>query len=251
MKRCTRLAATLPVAVGLALAPVPAALADGSAHDGAKAVSAIVRAAPAPPPCDPFQIQKDAFALGHKEGLADGRADGFADAYRQSYDDAFKKNQGLTADQCQDFALKAFQDGYGRGYETGFKEGQAKGAKEGQKEGKEDRREGNDSRNVLVELIAVKAQPASGEIDCSFGVTFSATVAASGPGTIRFHWDRPTGKLPGTLTFGEDGATRVAISHSVIPAGATKATITQKFVVDSGPSKGKSGQFTAGVTCKK
>ncbi|MGE7387109.1 hypothetical protein ACQKM2_16675 [Streptomyces sp. NPDC004126] len=338
MKRCMRVAVTLPVAVGLAMAYAPRALADGDAsivsaevsgpltpgaratvnvvvmnikapagqescteiktegggattcfnlgapgtsvtHAGVmvmdkdakpgartitvkliprningvgkdeKTISGTVGAAP--PACNPVKLQKDAFALGHKEGLADGRADGYADAYRQSYDDAFKKKQGLTAEQCEEFAHKAFQDGYGRGYDTGFKEGQAKGAKEGQKEGKEDQRTGNASRNVTIETIAVKAQPSSGEIDCSFGVVFSATVQASGAGTVRFHWDRPSGKLPGTLTFGDDGAPRTAISLGTIPTGATTATLTQKFVVDSGPSKGKSEQFTANVTCKK
>ncbi|MFJ3877096.1 hypothetical protein ACIPW5_06515 [Streptomyces sp. NPDC090077] len=201
--------------------------------------------------CDPIELQKDAFALGHGEGLKDGRADGFEDAYRQSYDDAFKKKPGITADQCEDLGLKAFQDGYGKGYEKGFAEGRAKGGKEGKKEGQEDRRTGNASRNVSVEVLKVRAEPASGETDCSVGIVFTATVVASGAGTVRYHWERPSGNLPGTLEFRDDGAPRTAISQGTVAPGAATATLTQTFVVDSGPSQGKTAQATANVTCKK
>ncbi|MCX5375962.1 hypothetical protein [Streptomyces sp. NBC_00091] len=206
----------------------------------------------APPACDPVSLNRDAFQLGHTEGLKDGREDGFADSYRQSYDDAFKKKPGLTAEQCQDFALSAFQNGYGKGYETGFKEGQAKGGKVGEKEGKEDRQKGNTSRNVTIRQLRVTALPATGEADCAQGVKFTASFLGSGTGTIQFHWERSSGKVPGTIEFsGGDAEPKTVTDQAAVPAGATTATLTQKFVIDSGPSKGKTAQATANVTCKK
>ncbi|MFJ3878848.1 hypothetical protein ACIPW5_15440 [Streptomyces sp. NPDC090077] len=249
MKRCKRVAVVLPVAAGLALACLPAAAADAAAPP---ASAPVARAAP--PACDVVQLNKDAFALGHKEGLKDGRADGFEDAYRQSYDDAFKKKQpGLTADQCEDLAIKAFQEGYAKGYETGFADGRAKGSKEGQKEGKEDRKKGNASRNVVVEEVVVTATPKSGETDCSQGIRFTAQLVGTGPGTVQFHWERKAGgKVPGTVEFAKDQAELKSVTdQAAVPAGSTSASISQKFVVDSGPSKGKSALATANVTCKK
>lgn len=222
---------------------------DGVGRD-TKTISGTVGAAPSV--CDPIALNKEAFGLGHSEGLKDGRVDGFADTYRQSYDDAFKKKPGLTADQCQDFALKAFQNGYGQGYEVGFKEGQAKGGKVGEKEGQEDLQKGNTSRNVTIGQMQVTATPATGEADCAQGIRFTASLAGSGAGTIQFHWERTSGKVSGTVEFsGGDNEVKTVTDQAAVPAGATTATLTQKFVIDNGPSQGKTASATADVTCKK
>ncbi|MER5934297.1 hypothetical protein [Streptomyces sp. NPDC002054] len=207
----------------------------------------------APPACNAPELTKDAFRVGHMEGLKDGREDGFADAYKQSYDDAFKQKQGLTAEQCGEIAIAAHRDGYGKGYEVGFKEGQAKGGKVGEKEGKEDLRKGNTSRNVTVIKLTVTPAPKSGEVDCAQGVTFTGTFFGSGTGTVQFHWERPSGKVPGTIEFADGDAIqpKSVTDQAAVPAGAASATITQKLVIDSGPSKGKSASATANVTCKK
>lgn len=215
-----------------------------------KTISGTVGAAA--PACDPVKLQKEGFGVGHTEGLKDGRADGFADSYRQSYDDAFKKKPGLTADECQDFVLKAFQDGYAKGYETGFKEGQGKGGKVGEKEGKEDRQKGNTSRNVTIQQLEVSVSPASGEVDCAQGVKFTGILVGSGVGTVQFHWERTSGKVPGTIEFSvPEGELKNVTDQAAVPAGATTATITQKLVIDNGPSQGKTAQATAKLTCKK
>ncbi|QES50073.1 hypothetical protein DEJ50_21835 [Streptomyces venezuelae] len=207
----------------------------------------------APPACNPLEINKEAFRVGHEEGLKDGREDGFADSYRQSYDDAFKTKKGLTAEQCTELIIAAHRDGYGKGYEAGFKEGQAKGGKVGEKEGKEDRRKGNVSRNVTVFKLTVTPAPKSGEVDCAQGVTFTATLVGRGTGTVQFHWERTSGKVPGSIEFTDADALQAknVTDQAAVPAGAASATITQKMVIDNGPSKGKSATATANVTCKK
>ncbi|MER7462068.1 hypothetical protein [Streptomyces sp. NPDC097981] len=223
----------------------------GGVGKDTKTITATLGAAP--PACDPIALDKDAFAVGHSEGLKDGRVDGFADTYRQSYDDAFnKKKPGLTADECQDLALKTFQDAYGKGYETGFKEGQAKGGKVGEKEGQEDRQKGNTSRNVTIRLVQVTATPASGEADCAQGIRFTANLVGMGAGTIQYHWERASGKVPGTVEFsGGDNEVKTVTDQAAVPAGVTTATLTQKIVIDNGPSQGKTAQASANVTCKK
>lgn len=203
----------------------------------------------APSACDAATAETTGYRLGRTEGLKDGREDGFADSYRKSYDDTVKKNQGLTADECKALQDKGFTEGYKVGYETGFKEGQAKGGKVGKKDAEEDQRQGNTSRNVVIGQLQVKADPASGEADCAQGIRFTATLTGSGTGTIRYHWERPSGKVPGTVEF-NDGGTKTITDQAAVPAGATTANLTQKLVIDNGPSKGKSAQATANVTCK-
>ncbi|MEU3723895.1 hypothetical protein [Streptomyces sp. NPDC031705] len=204
----------------------------------------------APSACDGAKAETTGYRLGRTEGLKDGREDGFADTYRKSYDDAVKKRPGLTADECKAVQDKGFADGYKVGYEEGFKEGKAKGGKVGKKEGEEDRRKGNASRNVVVSQLQVKADPASGEADCAQGIRFTATLVGSGTGTVRYHWERTSGKVSGTVEFAGDG-TKTVTDQAAVPAGSATATVSQKFVVDSGPSQGKTGQASASVTCKK
>lgn len=200
-----------------------------------------------------MKIEAQGFRNGQVEGLKDGREDGYADAYKKSYDDAFKTKQGLTADECKALEAKGYTEGYKKSYETGFAEGQKQGGKEGKKEGKEDRRKGNTSRNVVIGTLAVTATPASGEVDCTKGVTFTATLAGTGTGTVRGHWERSSGaKVSTTVEFGGTGSdSKTVTDQAAIPAGATTATVSEKFVIDNGPSKGKTATADASVTCKK
>ncbi|MEU3774012.1 hypothetical protein AB0F11_12545 [Streptomyces sp. NPDC032472] len=228
-------AAALPLAAGLVLAYAPGAAADAyaSAPPVGQAAATALR-----PACDKKALENEGYRQGRTEGLADGRADGTADTYRKSYDDSFEPKPGLS-EECGVLQAKAYKKGYKSGYEAGFKETAKKG-----------KRKGDSARNVTVDELTVAAVEASCETDL---IQFRATFTATGKGTLHYHWAGGTQVYPQrSLEFTGPGPQVQSDSIAVhFPPGGAVAAITEKVVIDSGPSKGKSAEWTITAGCPK